>query len=126
MPSVEGHQRTDGFLRSLLAGALIASLAASALWLTIGWADSAAGASTPVLGRPAATASAAPGHRDAHTAGHKQGTFAVAVSVFGIIVLILLIFLLGSQSVRRRMGGSTAIRRRGERGPPEPGRGLFG
>jgi hypothetical protein len=126
MPSAEGRHQTHGVLRSLVARTLTASVAASALWLTIGLGDSGAGASAPVFGHPAATASAAPGHRDGHAGGHKQGSFAVAASVFGIIVLVVLFFLLWSVSVRRRMRDSPATRSRGERGPPEAGRGLFG
>jgi hypothetical protein len=130
VPSVDRRRRPGGLRRPLLTRVLLASLVASVLWLTIGLGLSATGASVPGPGRPSvaagAAAGAAPGHHNGHARGHKQGTFAVAASVVGIVVVVVLIFLLGSLSVRRRLGDSPIIRRRGPRGPPETGRGLFG
>lgn len=62
---------------------------------------------------------------DGHGHKRKEGKLAVAFSVLGIIVVVSLIVLLGSLSVRRRMRDGAGATGRGARGPPERKRGLF-
>jgi hypothetical protein len=86
-----------------------------------------AGAATGAAARPsqpAATPTSVHGH--GHGRVDKQGTAAIAVSVLGIVVVGVLIFYLGSLTVRRRMRDTPAPRSDREGGPPTPGRGLFG
>ena len=72
-----------------------------------------------------ANASGAHDQHDGHGHTRKEGKLAVALSVLGIIVVVSLIVLLGSLSVRRRMRYGTGATDRDVRGPPERKRGLF-
>jgi hypothetical protein len=58
--------------------------------------------------------------------GHKQGGVAVALSVIGLVAIIVLIVLLGSLSARRRTRDAPPGQRLRSKGPREGGRGLFG
>jgi len=90
----------------------------------------AAGAMRPALAEHGARANAsgatsAHDQRDGQGHKHKEGALAVAISVAGIIVVVSLIVLLGSLSVRRRMRDDTGATGRDVRGPPGRKRGFF-
>lgn len=106
------------------AAAVMVVLAASLLGLGVGALP--AGAGVPATGGQTGSHAAAPGtvHAHGHGRTHKEGTAAIAASVIGIVVLGVLIFYLGSLTVRRRMRDTPAPRGDRERGPPR--RGLFG
>jgi hypothetical protein len=90
-------------------------------------AGAPAGAMPPAAaehGAHAPGATNAHDQRDGHGHKHKPGAVAVAISVVGIIVVVSLIVLLGSLSVRRRMR-NTGLTGGGDRGPPERKWGMF-
>jgi hypothetical protein len=107
---------------------VIVSLLAGVLWL-MSEADSAAGGamrpSTSEHGQHADASSVARPHDYSNVHGHKEGKVAVVISVLGVIVVVVLIVFLGSLSARRRMPYRPWTKGRGDRGPPEPRRGLF-
>jgi hypothetical protein len=73
--------------------------------------------------RTIASSGVTSGHANDVVHGHKEGPLAVALSVIGVIVIVVFIVGLGSLSVRRR------TRERppgGPRDPPDRRRGLFG
>jgi Na+/melibiose symporter-like transporter len=63
-------------------------------------------------------------HASSH--GHKGSRFAVIVSFVGLIAIIVLIVVLGSTSVRRRVRDKPPDEEPRIRRPRQPGRGLFG
>jgi hypothetical protein len=58
--------------------------------------------------------------------GHKQGGVAVALSVIGLVAIIVLIVLLGSLSARRRTRDAPPGQRLRGKGPRQDGRELSG
>lgn len=108
---------------------MIVGLLAAVLWLTAGAGGAAGGAMRPSTSEhgPHVDASSVTRTHDDHSVhGHKEGKVAVVISILGVIVVVVLIVLLGSLSARRRMPYRPWTKGRGERGPPEPKRGLFG
>ena len=107
----------------------VVGLAASLLWLAALPGPAAEGAvnpSWPAQVQPADASGPAGTHDSVRGRAHKEGTVAVVASVAGIIVVIALVVLLGSISVRRRTGNGPLPRRTVRRGPPDRGRGFFG
>jgi len=104
------------------------ALCASFLWILVGLgevpAHAATGHAAADHGQRTSTSPGVPtGHANDVVHGHKEGPLAVAFSVLGVIVVVVLIVTLGSISVRRRTRDGPPRRRRE---PPDRRRGLFG
>ena len=125
VPTEQIHRRSRRWWNAMV----IVGLMAGVLWLMTGNGGAAGGAvrpSTSVHGSHADASSVTRSHDDSTVHGHKEGKVAVVISVLGVIVVVVLIVILGSLSARRRMPYPPWTKGRGERGPPEPRRGLFG
>jgi hypothetical protein len=126
--SLSMHRRPGQHGRRRCLATVVVGLMMAAPWL-VGTSGASAGAAprpSTEEHRPPADASRVThaAHRNGHA--HKAGPVAVIFSVIGVIVVVVLIVFLGSLSARRRMPYRSGPRNRGERGPPEPRRGLFG
>jgi len=119
------RQRSRERLHHFTLGATVA-LCASFLWILVGLVP-AHGATWHAKADYGQQTSASPGvptgHANAVVHGHKEGPLAVAFSVIGVIVVVVLIVALGSISVRRRTRDGP---RPGRREPPDRRGGLFG
>jgi hypothetical protein len=103
-------------------------LCASILWILVGLGGVPAhGATWHATAGGGQHTTASPGVPTGHASdvvhGHKEGPLAVAFSVIGVIVVVVLIVALGSISVRRRTRDGLPP---GRREPPDRRRGLFG
>jgi hypothetical protein len=121
MSATEAQRGLRTARRHLVVAAMV-GLAAALLWLAACQEAGPVGAlvHTALATHTPRNGTAPPVH------GHKQGMVAEVVSVFGIALIVVLVVALGALSARRRMGGRTWKRDRGQRGAPPPGRGLFG
>jgi hypothetical protein len=58
--------------------------------------------------------------------GHKQGSVAVAFSVFGLVAIVVAIVITATGSIQRRRRDAPPNPGFGDRKPPDKRRGLFG